>query len=197
MYSSIWSYATPAQIEHWTQPFWLLLVAVWMGGWLFAKQPAYRPSLPARVAHLPLLAAGFYLLFGPLSPQPSIPFLHAGRLTAMIGLVGVGLGIMFAIWARFTLADNWSAAAEIKQRHELVVRGPYRFVRHPIYAGLLLALFATALQQGTYRGFLAAFLCLSGLRIKISDEEHLMMHQFGEQYRHYQSKVGALLPFVR
>ena len=61
------------------------------------------------------------------------------------------LGVTFAIWARVHLGRNWSAAPAIKENHELVVSGPYRWVRHPIYTGVILAAFGAALT-GTVFG---------------------------------------------
>jgi protein-S-isoprenylcysteine O-methyltransferase Ste14 len=49
------------------------------------------------------------------------------------------LGAVFAIWSRVTLGRNWSSVLQVKAQHELVVKGPYRIVRHPIYTGLILA----------------------------------------------------------
>ena len=67
-------------------------------------------------------------------------------------------GIAFAIWARVWIAGNWSSDVTLKRDHELIVTGPYRWVRHPIYTGILVALIGTALAVGEWRGALAVVL---------------------------------------
>ncbi len=59
----------------------------------------------------------------------------------LFGFMMVAVGIMISISARISLSTNWTHASEyqIKKKHELVTQGIYRFIRHPIYAGLFLA----------------------------------------------------------
>jgi protein-S-isoprenylcysteine O-methyltransferase Ste14 len=61
------------------------------------------------------------------------------------GLAVTVLGVVFAIWLRVTLGRNWSSVPQVKEQHDLVVKGPYRIVRHPIYTGLILAVAGTGL----------------------------------------------------
>ena len=67
---------------------------------------------------------------------------------AYVGLALTAGGLGFTMWARRALGTNWSAWPGLKKDHELVERGPYRLVRHPIYTGLLLAIFGTCLAGG-------------------------------------------------
>ena len=59
------------------------------------------------------------------------------RSGVLLGAALTFAGLAFAIWARFIIAGNWSSYVELKRDHELIVAGSYRFVRHPIYTGLL------------------------------------------------------------
>ena len=63
---------------------------------------------------------------------------HSDPLRAAIGLVLFALGLGFAIWARLHIGRNWGTPMTQKNEPELVTSGPYRFVRHPIYSGILL-----------------------------------------------------------
>ena len=84
----------------------------------------------------------------------------------------------------------------LKEGHELVERGPYRFVRHPIYTGILTMFFATALALGHVAGFAATLLIFASFWIKLCDEEQLMLQQFPDRYASYQQRVKRIMPFV-
>ena len=101
-----------------------------------------------------------------------------------------------AFWARFILGKNWSATVTIKQDHQLIVRGPYQIVRHPIYTGLLAGLFGTALIYGLMRCFVGVVVVGLGLWLKAQTEEQFMLQRFGAQYALYRQQVRALIPFV-
>ena len=98
--------------------------------------------------------------------------------------------------ARALLGRNWSGTVTLKENHELIVRGPYRLVRHPIYAGLMAMMIATALQQGHVAGLLGVVLVFVSFWIKSSYEEEVMLKQFPEQYADYRQRVKRIIPFL-
>jgi protein-S-isoprenylcysteine O-methyltransferase Ste14 len=114
----------------------------------------------------------------------------------VLGLLMVAAGLAFAVWARVYLGRNWSATVTVKQDHELIRTGPYRFVRHPIYSGILLALLGTALAIGEWRGLAAFAFFTIGFIFKLKTEERFMSETFGDQYVRYRAQVPALVPFV-
>lgn len=113
-----------------------------------------------------------------------------------LGLLLAVAGMSFAGWARVILGRNWSSRATIKQQHELVVRGPYRLVRNPIYTGILVAFLGTAVVLGEVRDFLGMPLLLLVWTWKIANEERLLRQQFGEEYVRYCREVKSLIPYV-
>ena len=115
---------------------------------------------------------------------------------ALTGLAVTWAGVLFAIWARKTLADNWSAQPTLKQNHELIVSGPYKIVRHPIYTGILIAVLGTAIMVGQVKGFVALTLTFFAFWHKSRFEEELMYRQFGEHYKVYAQKIKGLVPWV-
>jgi protein-S-isoprenylcysteine O-methyltransferase Ste14 len=186
------------QITHWTQLLYLLLAAVWLGSLPFVKRTIYKQSISSGLQQTVVFGVGLYLLFGSPSTadwfnQPvftvTLPIARAG-----LGLAICGVGV--SIWARLTLGENWSNFPTIKQDHALIVSGPYRAVRHPIYAGILFAFLGSALQHGLVRSFLAVLTCAVGLYLKVSVEEQFMVHRFGEAYLRYRRNVNALVPYV-
>jgi protein-S-isoprenylcysteine O-methyltransferase Ste14 len=121
------------------------------------------------------------------------------RHTLWSGLTGDLLalaGLVVMLWARTTLGRNWSAGVVLKEDQELVTRGPYRFVRHPIYSGLLLMFLGWAVWRGRYSGFWGWGIALLLFWIKAIAEERLMTQHFGDAYRHYKARVKALVPYV-
>src|SRR2546430_664453 len=114
------------------------------------------PVLDHRCRHCPV----------PLSVFPSSPFFDVNHLSTMIGAVLCIAGLAFCVWARFTLGRNWSGLVTLKGGHELITSGPYAFVRHPIYTGLLTMCVATALVLGHIAGIIAIPFVIVSLWVK-------------------------------
>ncbi len=186
------------QIIHWTQLLYLLLAAVWLGSLPFVKRTIYKQSMSSYLQQTVVFTVGLYLLFG----SPSTPDWFnqpVFTVTLPIALAGLGMaicGVGVSIWARLTLGENWSSSPSIKQDHALIVTGPYRIVRHPIYTGFLIALLGSSLPHGLVRSFLAVLTCAVGLYLKVSVEEEFMVQRFGEAYLRYRRNVSALVPFL-
>jgi len=106
------------------------------------------------------------------------------------------IGLAFTCWARVVLGQNWSGTVQLKQDHELIVRGPYSFVRHPIYTGLLVAFFGTALAIGEWHALIGVALLAMAFWRKLRLEERWLCELFGEPYRNYMRHVKALVPWV-
>ena len=115
---------------------------------------------------------------------------------ALAGLLAVLMGVAFSIWARLVLGGNWSNRVTVKENHTLVRTGPYRIVRHPIYSGILLGMFGSAIQRGGIRCFIGVLICALSFWLKTRAEERFMVQSFGEQYLQYRHRVKALAPFI-
>jgi protein-S-isoprenylcysteine O-methyltransferase Ste14 len=114
----------------------------------------------------------------------------------ILGLVLCASGIAFAIWARRILGTNWSARPTLKEGHELIMTGPYRHVRHPIYTGLLLAIIGTVLASGRVIDFIILAYLVCDTYFKAQIEESLMLRQFPDAYPAYQKQTKAIIPFL-
>jgi protein-S-isoprenylcysteine O-methyltransferase Ste14 len=138
--------------------------------------------------------ANFVLLAGVIPFRPFNFVLWSEPVVAAIGAGLCVMGTAFAIWARKTLAANWSSSVTFKEQHELITHGPYRLARHPIYTGLMLMMLGTVLVLGRVDS-LAALITRAILYVfKIRNEERLMEQHFPEQYSAYRSRVRALVP---
>jgi protein-S-isoprenylcysteine O-methyltransferase Ste14 len=103
---------------------------------------------------------------------------------------------VFAIWARLILGRNWSGVITLKERHELIERGPYRVVRHPIYTGILAMIAGTAIALGYFGGFVGSLLVFVSFWVKLKREEDLMLKHFPAEYAAYQRRVKRIIPFL-
>jgi protein-S-isoprenylcysteine O-methyltransferase Ste14 len=177
---------------------WILFSVIWLLSAVSTKRSIYREGGAQRLRYLILLVLAFLLLTrGPRLPYPLdvriISSMETVQWTAGILCIA---GLAFCVWARATLGRNWSGAITLKEGHELIERGPYRLVRHPIYTGLLAMFLATAMTFGHLGGVVAVILAFASFWIKLTEEEKLMLQQFPDQYRSYQQRVKRIIPFV-
>jgi protein-S-isoprenylcysteine O-methyltransferase Ste14 len=113
----------------------------------------------------------------------------------VVGLILFASGLGLAVWARIYLGQNWGMPMTERTEPELVTSGPYRFVRHPIYSGLLLALLGTALATNLY--WLIALAVLGAyFTYSATVEERLMTTSFPGEYASYKAHTKMLIPFV-
>jgi protein-S-isoprenylcysteine O-methyltransferase Ste14 len=85
----------------------------------------------------------------------------------------------------------------VKEGHELIRSGPYAYVRHPIYTGLITAALGTAIISGTLRAALGLVIITVSLLRKLRTEEAFMRDTFPGEYQRYCAQVPALMPFTR
>lgn len=106
------------------------------------------------------------------------------------------IGVYVMIWSRITLGKNWSANIVIKEDHKLIITGPYSFVRHPIYSGLILIVLGTSLYINGILFFIFTIIFFFGAYYKGYKEEKILINHFGDEYLIYKKKVKALIPFL-
>jgi protein-S-isoprenylcysteine O-methyltransferase Ste14 len=113
----------------------------------------------------------------------------------VVGVILVVAGLGLAVWARVFIGGNWGMPMTQKKAPELVTSGPYRFVRHPIYSGLLLAGLGTALANNLYWLIAWGALALYFLYAARS-EERFLVASFPARYPAYRARTKMLIPFV-
>jgi protein-S-isoprenylcysteine O-methyltransferase Ste14 len=178
---------------------WYAAGIYWVISALRVKQTKVKEDLGGRLFHTAFMALAFLLLFshrfdlGPLGWRfiPESAWLRGSG----IFLTFIGAGI--AIWGRYTLGQYWSARVTLKVDHRLICSGPYAYVRHPLYAGLLVAMAGTTLVVGEWRAVLGVLLGLVVLSRKAAKEEALLATEFRDDYREYQRHTGFLTPRFR
>jgi protein-S-isoprenylcysteine O-methyltransferase Ste14 len=179
-----------------TNGFWGLLAAYWIYSRRNVKPKKQGEALESRLLRLTVVISGFVLLLqeghwsGVLGLRLGIPY------PEYLGPSMTALGVGFAIWARATLGRNWSVAVTLKETHELIRSGPYRLVRHPIYAGILLAALGTAVVNNQVRGLVGLVLICGAYLTKLSKEEELMSANFPQSYPEYKASTWKLVPYL-
>jgi protein-S-isoprenylcysteine O-methyltransferase Ste14 len=119
-------------------------------------------------------------------------------LPAWAGWLGVPImaGAVFVFWrAHADLGLNWSPSLEIREKHELITRGIYGVIRHPMYASQWLWVIAQPLLlQNWIAGFANLLVFIPFYFLRVQAEEQLMIDKFGSQYQAYMQRVGGVLP---
>src|SRR5579883_738625 len=177
---------------------WLLMVVVWVAGAFRNKRTVRGMARTDLIVHVLVLAAAFDLLLAPGLRRGALAYRlvpDSGWIEDVGGLLQIA-GIAFAIWARLHIGRNWSGTVTLKEGHALVRSGPYAWVRHPIYSGLVLAAFGLALEHGELGGTLGFLLLTVEWKRKSMLEERLMIEQLGEEYKQYRRKVKGLVPGI-
>jgi protein-S-isoprenylcysteine O-methyltransferase Ste14 len=119
-----------------------------------------------------------------------------------LGITGQWVGVMlclagigFAVWARVYIGRNWGMPMSLREGHELVTSGPYAYVRHPIYSGLMLAMIGSAMTESLL--WLVVFsLYFAYFLFSARSEERTMLVQFPDAYPAYRRRTKMLIPFI-
>lgn len=150
-----------------------------------------REKVSISFATLGLIPIFFYILTSRI---------NSFRLPFPSWLRWLGAGIIFAgdllfIWSHRALGKNWSPLLEIRKGHTLVTEGPYRFIRHPMYAAIALIGIGVSLLSANLLVILAHMLSIISMYlVRVSDEEKMMIEKFGDEYREYMRRTGRLIP---
>jgi protein-S-isoprenylcysteine O-methyltransferase Ste14 len=174
----------------------LLLWIGWLISWIVAAQwsgaTQERAGVGKALGYRSSMALGTVLMFIPAHGyEGSLRLWHGAWVC--VGIVAAGIAI--AWWARLHLGRLWSSSVTVKAEHHIVDSGPYRFVRHPIYSGLLLSLLGTAAAKGTILGIAAFGFLLLGMMMKARLEEAWLASQLKQgAYADYCRRVAMIVP---
>ena len=176
---------------------WVVFLVVWFIAAWFAKRTVERSRtgvwwIVGIVAFLLAVARSGSLMFA-----TSVSLWRVTPGLAVVAAAVTVTGLSVALWARATLGTNWSGAVVLKEQHDLIDRGPYAFVRHPIYTGVLLMVLGTVTVAGTRDSVIVLATIVPGLFVKARREERLLTTHFPELYPRYSERVRArLIPFL-
>lgn len=113
-----------------------------------------------------------------------------------IGIAILIFSLLFAIWARIVLGRNWSGAIQKVEGQRLVRSGPYKYIRNPIYTGIVCGFFGTFITLGSLASIMGFCIILIIYIIKINREQRFLILEFGEEYEKYIKESWALIPYI-
>ncbi|HUE05561.1 MAG TPA: isoprenylcysteine carboxylmethyltransferase family protein [Bryobacteraceae bacterium] len=173
--------------------FWVAFYIYWLVSAKNAKRNV-RPNRAHAAYRILIIVIILPIFFAVRRFEPFVIAIPNPPL-GMCGLILCALGLSLAVWARKYLGKNWGMPMSVKEDPELVTTGPYRYVRHPIYSGILLAMLGSALVSGV--PWLVVFVCY-GIYFAISAraEERLILREFPQEYPKYRAATKAIIPFV-
>jgi protein-S-isoprenylcysteine O-methyltransferase Ste14 len=177
---------------------WGLWVASWLAAALWSDPAAERPAVGEEGLYRIVTLAGAFLLFAGFARFGHVRhrLWDLDQQTDWTLVAVAALGFAFTWWARLYLGRLWSSSVTKKADHHMVETGPYAIVRHPIYTGIIAAVFATAVLKGTLIGVAGAILMTLGFWIKARLEERFLREQLGaDAYDSYRRRVPMLMPF--
>jgi protein-S-isoprenylcysteine O-methyltransferase Ste14 len=181
-----------------TATCWGVFYTYWLVSAFATKRTAVRESFPGSfIYRIPVVVAGIVLVYAARMPKPMSAVIFPSTTPICVLVVAFSTtGLVTCLWARITLGRNWSSVVMVKVDHELVQTGPYRFVRHPIYSGIILMFAAIVLLVGRAAGILAFGLFVFSFVLKLRREERMMLKQFPTSYPEYVKKTKLLVPFI-
>jgi protein-S-isoprenylcysteine O-methyltransferase Ste14 len=186
------------QASQFPEIIWIAWLVSWVAASFWSDSARTRAkTLETWIYRAPIVAGGVLLVPWTgqlLGEKPTWEVSSAGAyvLTAVM-LAGLSL----TWWARIYLGPLWSSVITRKKDHEIIDTGPYAFVRHPIYCGLIIALLATAVAEAKVVALLGSALVILGVWLKARTEERFLLAELGPDiYGAYCRRVPMLIPFL-
>jgi protein-S-isoprenylcysteine O-methyltransferase Ste14 len=185
-----------------SSPLYSFLVFLWLGSEVLigvsraapvGRRRQDRWSAPALVIGVGL-SVWLALLVAMRVPAATIT--DGRTLVFALGLVLGAAGIALRWWAVITLGRFFTTRVMTTGDQTVVERGPYRFVRHPSYAGGLLTILGVILCSTNWLSIACFAVALPGFAYRIAVEERALSHGLGEPYRDYMRRTKRLVPFV-
>ena len=176
---------------------WIVWYASWLLSLFWTGRAAARPDFRQHAPYQIMTMIGLLLLYGPPIAQMTPDRLWPQNETIGWAIFGISfLAFAFCWWARIEMGRLWSGYIALSADHRVIDTGPFAFVRHPIYTGVIAASFLMAAGQATPAAFGGAVFLALALWMKAQLEETFLRKELGpEGYDAYRRRVPMLLPF--
>ncbi len=157
--------------------------------------PEGGPIWVARLVLMPLW--GISIIGWPIHPPwfafQELPFNEPIRWVG-VAIAVAGVGVL--AWVHKTLGENFSPFLRIRENHQLVENCPYRWVRHPMYTSFALIFLGPVILTASSVRFVVAAMAMGAIAVRTRQEEAMLIERFGDSYREYRNRTGALFPRI-
>jgi protein-S-isoprenylcysteine O-methyltransferase Ste14 len=177
---------------------WLIWLVSWIlvSGW--SARVASHHDLGAESPSRVLTLAAIVMIMTSYWPVSSGMLWVSPPWLAWAMFMLVAVGLVFTWAARLHLGPLWSSTSAPTEDHRIVETGPYGIVRHPVYAGLLLAALATAVERGRVEAVAGVLVLIAAVSLRAKLEERFLRRDLGEDaYSGYRARVPMLIPFAK
>jgi len=163
------------------------------------KREGEKTKRIARQSIVPIITRLIWLaifVISPYSDRHNWAVIADAVWLRTVGVLLYLLGMEWVCWAFLTLGKQHSGEVTIQKEHELVTAGPYRWLRHPMYLGLIVFPLGVALVFGSWIGIVLPLLSAGVFAWRVRDEEKLMHQEFGERWEAYCRRTWRFIPYV-
>lgn len=137
------------------------------------------------------------IAFAFLAPRFRVDHEDTGLAFFMTGVCLVWFGMLFRYWSIQTLGKYFRTLVLIHDDHQLITKGPYRYLRNPSYTGTVISVLGVGMALGNWLSIMAVvFAVCAGYAWRIRVEESALKMRFGSAYETYAAKTWSLIPFV-
>ena len=181
--------------------FWIVFY-IWAGsemflGWkLRPTEGAVAADAGSRSLLISSIWLGVALGFALAILVPSAAFISGRRPLFYLGIAFMLGGLALRWYSIRVLGKSFTYTVAIRPGQEVVEAGPYRWIRHPSYAGALLTVFGVLVCMTNPLAFLGILPTLAGYAYRIRVEERALVRSLGEPYRSYMQRTKRLVPFL-
>jgi protein-S-isoprenylcysteine O-methyltransferase Ste14 len=173
--------------------FYGYIVAFFIGQFVIgnltgARNLAGRQDVVLRFLGISLMSLLMIMAGITLKDQPVRPY------WMIVGGVLIVTGLFISLWSQWVLGQFWVGGVGLHKQHKLITNGPYKFVRHPLYAGMVVSSIGIGVFSFNVLMFMAAFSFFGGFLLRIPAEEALMSKRFKRRHKEYVARTGLLFP---
>ncbi len=182
-----------------------LLVAIFMSivyAWFMPKNTlsdGVKDKLVNRQKVMLWLSILLYVImfsFLPYCDHYNLWQIKAENYLRYVGLVIFTIGVIFSFWGPIHLGQQYSFNLTLQEDHKLVTDGPFSYIRHPRYLGLILWILGVSLIYLSIAGLVITGVMTLLLAWRIYDEENLLQQEFGQQWTNYCQQTKRIIPLI-